>query len=85
MSVNEVQQVIEKVLPSIDESVIRQLATHLIDVSGLTGVDELEMVEEEDLKQFLKPIQCRKLLRAFRPKGKVLQKSILKPFVFSKN
>lgn len=59
------------VLPILSPDVINQLVEKLVD-QGVEGVDDLVYVKEDDILEFLRPIQCRKLLSAWKNQGKVV-------------
>uniref|UniRef100_A0A672KZC7 Uncharacterized protein n=1 Tax=Sinocyclocheilus grahami TaxID=75366 RepID=A0A672KZC7_SINGR len=49
------------VLPSLSPDVTSQLVEKLMD-QGVEGLDDLIHVKEDDILEFIRPIQCRKLL-----------------------
>ncbi|XP_067217734.1 uncharacterized protein [Chanodichthys erythropterus] len=53
------------VLPSLSPDVTNQLVEKLMD-QGVEDLDDLTYVKEEDISEFLRPIQCRKLLSAWK-------------------
>lgn len=57
------------VLPSLSPDVTNQLVEKLMD-QGVEGLDDLTYVKEEDISEFLRPIQSRKLLSAWKHQGK---------------
>ncbi|CAM1312336.1 Uncharacterised protein g5950 [Pycnogonum litorale] len=59
---------IKEVLPSMLEDKCHRLALHLSDECGVEDVADLAYVKEDDMKEYLKPIQCRKLLDKWKPK-----------------
>lgn len=61
----EIKNKIKKILPNIDDETLDKVV-NLVNVCGLTELEELDRVEERDLEDFLKPIQIRKLLRVFK-------------------
>lgn len=73
MSVHqEIQASIKGALPSLDNAIVERLATKLIEEDGMESLGDLEYIEEKDLIEILKPIQCRKLMKAWKPKGNFL-------------
>uniref|UniRef100_A0A3B3RC51 Uncharacterized protein n=1 Tax=Paramormyrops kingsleyae TaxID=1676925 RepID=A0A3B3RC51_9TELE len=53
------------VLPSLSPDVISQLVEKLTN-QGVEGLDDLIYVKEDDILEFIRPIQCRKLLSAWQ-------------------
>ncbi|XP_073722008.1 uncharacterized protein [Misgurnus anguillicaudatus] len=53
------------VLPTLSPDVINQLVEKLVD-QGVESVDDLVYVKDDDILEFLRPIQCRKLLCAWK-------------------
>ncbi|XP_067284857.1 uncharacterized protein [Pseudorasbora parva] len=53
------------VLPSLSPEVINQLVEKLMD-QGVEGLDDLVYVKDDDILEFIRPIQCRKLLSAWK-------------------
>lgn len=66
-----IKETIKDVLPSLADGIVTTIAQGLLD-SGVEDRADLQYVEEADLRQFLKPIQCRKLLAAWKPKGEMI-------------
>lgn len=57
------------VLPSLSQDVTNQLVEKLMD-QGVEGLDDLVYVKEDDILEFIRPIQCRKLLSSWQNQGK---------------
>ncbi|XP_042609737.1 uncharacterized protein LOC109084889 [Cyprinus carpio] len=53
------------VLPSLSPDVTNQLVEKLMD-QGVEGLDDLVYVKEDDILEFIRPIQCRKLLSSWK-------------------
>ncbi|XP_026129962.1 uncharacterized protein LOC113110151 isoform X2 [Carassius auratus] len=59
------------VLPSLSPDVTNQLVEKLMD-QGVEGLDDLVYVKEDDILEFIRPIQCRKLLSSWKNQGQSL-------------
>lgn len=57
------------VLPGLSPDVTSQLVEKLTD-QGVESLDDLIYVKEDDILEFIRPIQCRKLLSAWQNEGK---------------
>lgn len=57
------------VLPSLSPDVISQLVEKLTN-QGVEDLDDLIYVKEDDILEFIRPIQCRKLLSAWQNQGR---------------
>nr|XP_023659174.1 uncharacterized protein LOC111839466 isoform X2 [Paramormyrops kingsleyae] len=66
------------VLPSLSPDVISQLVEKLTN-QGVEGLDDLIYVKEDDILEFIRPIQCRKLLSAWQNQEKQNQTVVLQP------
>lgn len=55
---------VEKALPGLEYDVIKKVSERLSDI-GVIHQDDLQFVEEENIKDLLKPIQVKKLLKFF--------------------
>ena len=64
----ELKTNIEVVLPSLPDQTVEEILTYLSE-AGVESISDLSFVEEGDLKSVLRPVQVRKLLQAWRPKG----------------
>ena len=58
-------------LPKLTKTDADKITKHLIENSGVEALEDLKEVEAEDLKD-LKPIQVRKLIRAWKPDSKYI-------------
>lgn len=67
----EVKDAILKVLPSLAAETLALLLDKL-DSIGVEVTSDLQYVKEEDLTEHLRPIDCRKLLGAWRTDGTYL-------------
>lgn len=60
------------VLKSASQELIQNIARILIEEIGIENIQDLQLIREEDLQTLgLKPMQKRKLLLAWQPKGKI--------------
>ena len=66
---DDIKSSISEVLPSLTPDVQEAIGEVLAAIGVETKAD-LALVEESDLKPCLKPIQIRKLLMSWKPKGK---------------
>lgn len=57
------------VLPSLSQDLTEHLVEKLMD-QGVEGLDDLVYVKKDDIAAFIRPIQCRKLLDAWKVQGK---------------
>ena len=75
---DDIKSSISEVLPNLTPDV-REAIIELLAAIGVETKADLTLVEESDLKQCLKPIQIRKLLMSWKPKGayKTIKKNIL--------
>lgn len=62
-------QEIQKALPELDYVRLMDVVEHLASVVGVTKKEDLAYVEKDDLQHHLTPIQCCKLIQAFKPRG----------------
>ncbi|KAL7839776.1 hypothetical protein SRHO_G00264340 [Serrasalmus rhombeus] len=67
-NLEELKQVICSTLPGLSEETLKKLVDGLVAVGVETQAD-LQFVKEEDLLEHLKPIQCSKLLNAWKCEG----------------
>ncbi|XP_064085380.1 uncharacterized protein LOC135200702 [Macrobrachium nipponense] len=56
-------------LPGLCEEKVQQVVTHLIEVTGVESMGDTSLVTEADLIEVLKPLQSRKLIAGWNPKG----------------
>ncbi|XP_016362301.1 uncharacterized protein LOC107703997, partial [Sinocyclocheilus anshuiensis] len=66
------------VLPSLSPDVTSQLVEKLMN-QGVEGLDDLIHVKEDDILEFIRPIQCRKLLGAWQNQENQNQTVVLQP------
>ncbi|XP_036973995.1 uncharacterized protein LOC119030475 isoform X2 [Acanthopagrus latus] len=64
------REAILSTLPRIPEESLRHMVEKLIQ-QGVETEEDLQYVREEDIQEFMKPIQCRKLLDAWKYKEPV--------------
>ena len=64
----EAKDSVRQVLPALSEDLLEAVTTKLSD-SCVESIEDLQFMEERDLVELLKPIQCRKFLHAWRVKG----------------
>ena len=67
-NLEEPKQVVCSTLPGLSEETLKKLVDGLVAVGMETQAD-LQFVKEEDLLEHLKPIQCRRLLNAWKCEG----------------
>ncbi|XP_038128756.1 uncharacterized protein LOC119774988 [Cyprinodon tularosa] len=65
MDVEWIQE-FQKVLPELDHEKLMTITGHLSSVVGVTKKEDLAFVEKEDFQEYLTPIQCRKVIQAFK-------------------
>lgn len=63
-----IREAILSTLPRIPEESLSRMVEKLIQ-QGVETEEDLQYVREEDIQEFMKPIQCRKLLDAWKYKG----------------
>ncbi|XP_066963156.1 uncharacterized protein [Macrobrachium rosenbergii] len=56
-------------LSGLCEEKVQQVVTHLIEVTGVESMEDTSLVTEADLTEILKPLQSRKLIAGWKPKG----------------
>jgi hypothetical protein len=61
---------LKKAAPTVDDANIASLVTKLIEEIGVSSLDDLREVREQDLSPFLKPIPARKILAVWSNSGK---------------
>lgn len=66
-----IRECILSTLPSITIESLSAMVDKLLQ-QGVDTEEDLQYVREQDIEEFIKPIQCRKLLDAWKSKGKVL-------------
>ncbi|XP_036416694.1 uncharacterized protein LOC118800543 [Colossoma macropomum] len=64
-NLEELKQVVCSTLPGLSEETLKKLVDGVVAVGVETQAD-LQFVKEEDLLEHLKPIQCRRLLNAWK-------------------
>ena len=65
----DMKEAVRQVLPSLSEELLDGVVKKMIE-DGVDLVTDLQFVQEADLSGLLRPIQCRKLLQAWKAKGK---------------
>uniref|UniRef100_A0A8C2FGN5 Uncharacterized protein n=1 Tax=Cyprinus carpio TaxID=7962 RepID=A0A8C2FGN5_CYPCA len=60
-------------LPKLDEDRLKALVERLLLVVGVEEVSDLSYVKEDDIKDILTPLQCRKLVDAFQRRESALE------------
>uniref|UniRef100_A0A8C6LRA2 Uncharacterized protein n=1 Tax=Nothobranchius furzeri TaxID=105023 RepID=A0A8C6LRA2_NOTFU len=60
---------IQRVLPELDHERLLAITEHLSSVVGVTKKEDLAFLEKADFQEYLTPIQCRKLLQAFKQRA----------------
>ncbi len=63
------KEAVLSVLPSLSPDVTKQLVEKLMD-QGVEGLDDLVYAKDNDILEFLRPIQFRKRLSAWKKQGK---------------
>lgn len=63
-----IRDAILSALPSIPVEALGRMVEKLIQ-QGVEAEEDLQYVREQDIEEFMKPIQCRKLLDAWKHKG----------------
>lgn len=63
-----IRKAIVSALPSIPVESLGRMMERLIQ-QGVEKEEDLQFVREQDIEEFIKPIQCRKLLAAWKSKG----------------
>lgn len=62
------REAIFSTLPSIPAASLDSIVEKLIQ-QGVETEDDLQYVREQDIEEFMRPIQCRRLLNAWKRKG----------------
>lgn len=55
-----------QILPNLPRETVDQLSERLIEHCGVESTEDLQYVREEDISELLRPIQCRKILSAWK-------------------
>nr|XP_055037195.1 uncharacterized protein LOC129424521 [Misgurnus anguillicaudatus] len=63
-----IQKQVKEILPELDLKKLQNVVNHLVYVVGVEKIEDLTFVEVTDLKDFLEPIQCRKLVKTLKQK-----------------
>lgn len=63
-----IKEEITSVLSSLPEDTLNLLVEKILN-QGVESKEDLQYVREEDIVEFILPIQCRKLLKAWRVHG----------------
>ena len=69
MDANTLEDIICQLMPSLSEGVIQQVSQELI-ATGVERDEDLQYIKEGDLVPILRPIQARKLIEKWKPRGK---------------
>lgn len=72
-SLDEIKLAICSSLPGLSDETLQKLI-HGLTAIGVETKADLNYVKEGDLMEYLRPIQCRKLLNAWKNEG-ILQKT----------
>ena len=67
---NSIKEEIRKVLPALLDNDVKKVLTLLQDELGVDGIEDLQHVKDSDFTTVLKPVQARKLLKAWRQKDR---------------
>ena len=62
---DSIEKAIQTVLPQLDEAKLETLVNELMTKVGV-GQDDLQFIQEDDIKHLLTPIQCRKILQSLK-------------------
>ncbi|XP_052459453.1 uncharacterized protein LOC128018121 [Carassius gibelio] len=62
---DSIEKAIQAVLPQLDEAKLETLVNELVKV-GVEGPDDLQFIQEDDIKHLLTPIQCRKIIHSLK-------------------
>ena len=62
---DSIEKAIQTVLPQLDEAKLETLVNELMTKVGV-GQDDLQFIQEDDIKHPLTPIQCRKILHSLK-------------------
>lgn len=68
MSSEELKRAITSILPDLPDHTLNDLIGGLQDI-GVDRESDFPLVQEADLERFLRPIQCRRLLKAWACEG----------------
>ena len=63
-------KLLNEVLPKASHQILHDTCDHILSL-GLEDEEDLQFVQENDLITTLNPIQARKLVKAWTPKGKI--------------
>ena len=67
---NSIEEEIRKVLPALLDNDVKKVLTLLQDELGVDGIEDLQHVKDSDFTTVLKPVQARKLLKAWGQKDR---------------
>lgn len=67
-NLEEIKLAISSSLPGLSDETLQKFI-HGLSAIGVETKDDLQYVKEEDLMEFLRPIQCRKLLNVWKNEG----------------
>ncbi|KAM8762282.1 uncharacterized protein AB9X84_007107 isoform 2-T2 [Acanthopagrus schlegelii] len=63
---DSIKRAIQTALPQLDEAKLETLVNELVTKVGVEGPEDLQFIQEDDLKHLLTPIQCRKILHSLK-------------------
>ncbi|XP_052424721.1 uncharacterized protein LOC127967977 isoform X2 [Carassius gibelio] len=63
-----IKDLVISILPSLSDETLAHLL-EVLEELGVENKEDLVLVEEKDIEKYLRPIQCRKLLAAFKNEG----------------
>lgn len=63
---DSIEKAIQTALPQLDEAKLQTLVNELVTKVGVEGPDDLQFIQEDDIKHLLTPIQCRKILHSLK-------------------
>uniref|UniRef100_A0A672J7H0 Uncharacterized protein n=1 Tax=Salarias fasciatus TaxID=181472 RepID=A0A672J7H0_SALFA len=61
---------IKSILPYLENETLEMILQHLSEM-GVRTADDMEFINEDELTHLLSPVDCRKLLRSFKRRGKL--------------
>ncbi|KAK2838289.1 hypothetical protein Q7C36_013103 [Tachysurus vachellii] len=73
-NLEEIKLAISSSLPGLSDETLQKFI-HGLSAIGVETKDDLRYVKEEDLMEFLRRIQCRKLLNAWKNEGIICNQS----------
>ncbi|KAM9771113.1 uncharacterized protein ACBT44_004586 isoform 1-T1 [Syngnathus typhle] len=61
-----IKKAIHTALPQLDEAKLETLVNELVTTVGVEGPDDLQFIQEDDMKHLLTPIQCRRIIHSLK-------------------